>query len=511
MSPFGSSRYYERTSPSRARRASVLAALVALLISMPTFAAPAAPAGAPLPQAGEPAIYVPLASNGKPGAGNQQPPPPPPPPPTGGSFFVTTQIRTNSAAIAVDGQGGMHMAFTFFIPDAENPPAVYGYCPPLPNAGCADPDAWQAVAFDNKVHEVQLALTPAGTPRLLIRKAREGYNSDEYVYAECDTDCTEAGGWNSTVVVQPGGVDVFGKDNPQRDFALDPQGRPRFVYSYGWDGTGHPVGVYYAACDLDCLDSASWSHTPMYEGPQYKSLSFDYPALTFTSAGQPRVVANMAFSGETQGVLYLACDDGCDDLSGWQAVRLGERGGGTAASWDLELDGADNPRIAFFQAGLDDGSGDRLYYLACDTECLSKGSWSWTDLELGVNIGRNADLELDAQGRPRLAYDAGHPNLLGYGWCNTQCDAAGQWQHRVLDTSASLDAAFKPAKPLSCQEQGWFDAIPALALDAAGNPRIAYDALNVARCYYDQGPGNPPGVRVEKLWRAARILIAKQP
>jgi hypothetical protein len=76
---------------------------------------------------------------------------------------------------------------------------------------------------------------------------------------------------------------------------------------------------------------------------------------------------------------------------------------------------------------------------------------------------------------------------------------------------ATLDATFKPTIPLACKEQAWAEAIPALSLDAAGNPRINYDALNVAMCYYDLGPGNGTGYRVEKIWRAARYIYFPQP
>src|SRR3712207_8368415 len=38
-------------------------------------------------------------------------------------------------------------------------------------SGCENPANWQSVALAEQVNEVQLELTPAGTPRLLIRRA----------------------------------------------------------------------------------------------------------------------------------------------------------------------------------------------------------------------------------------------------------------------------------------------------------------------------------------------------
>lgn len=444
------------------------------------------------------------------GVPKADPPPPPPPDQLVKGFFADTQEKTNNAAFAVDAQGGMHLAFSYFTSISENPAAVYAYCPP--QGGCGDSNNWVGVALSEDVNEVQLALTSQGKPRLLIRRQREGFNSDEYLYAECDANCTAGESWFGTIVVQPGGVDTFGKDNPQHSFALDPQDRPRFIYTYGWDGTGHPTGGYYAACDADCTFAESWTHTSIYEGPVNRSLGFDYPSLAFTSTGQPRVVANMAFSGtESQGVLYLACDENCNDISGWQALRLDERGGGTAASWDIELDPNDNPRIAFFQAATDSGSGDQLWYLSCDGNCLDLSGWQGTTIGLALTEGQNADLELDAQGRPRMAYEALSPGSLGYAWCNAGCTSAASWQHKTIEDSDKLQAELPVTKPISCDQQGWFDAIPSLALDAQGNPHVAYDAVNVARCWYDRGPGEPPGTRVEYLWRAARVAFFAQP
>lgn len=216
----------------------------------------------PLAPAGEPSVYIPLAVR----PGKQEPQPPPPPPPvTKGAFFVSEEGKTNSAGLAIDAKGGMHMVFAVFTELANHPPAVYAYCPG-PAAACADPNKWQAVGLSDLVDEVQIKLTSDGKPRLLIRKMREGYLQDEYVYAECDAGCTEQAQWRLTSVAYAGGTDVFGKDNPQHSFALDNQDRPRFIFSNGW-GAGYPEGVYYAYCDDVCDNGENWYGTTIYEGP----------------------------------------------------------------------------------------------------------------------------------------------------------------------------------------------------------------------------------------------------
>jgi hypothetical protein len=452
-------------------------------------------------------LYLPLVMN----QARQGTPPstPPPPPSTKGAFFVSEEGKTNSAGLAIDANGGMHMVFTVFTELANHPPAVYAYCPG-PAATCADQDNWKAVGISDLVDEVQIKLTSDGKPRMLIRKQREGYTQDEYVYAQCDTTCTEKMQWQLTSVAYAGGTDVFGKDNPQHSFALDPQDRPRFIFSNGW-GAGYPVGVYYAYCDDICDNGDNWYGTQILQGPLDRSLSFDFPALAFTRDGRPRVFANVSFSGEAQGISYLECDADCGDIAGWDAVRLYDRGGGVAASWDLELDAQDRPRVAFYQAGLDDGSGDRLFYAWCDAaDCLTAAGWQRKAIDLEVSQGQNADLALDTQGRPRMAYKIN--SGLGYAWCNTACETAGaQWQRKVIETSAELQQDFPVPWPTSCDPSVWTDPIPALALDAQGLPRIAYDNLSVAKCYYTK-PGDPNTYsKIEKLFRAVRWLYFAQP
>jgi hypothetical protein len=66
---------------------------------------------------------------------------------------------------------------------------------------------------------------------------------------------------------------------------------------------------------------------------------------------------------------------------------------------------------------------------------------------------------------------------------------------------AQLMQEFAPASPLSCdqEERAWLDAIPTVAFDSQGRLIVAYDVKNVVVCYYDQGPGQPPGSKVERL------------
>src|SRR5207253_1286901 len=109
-----------------------------------------------------------------------RPIPTPPPPTARAGFFALTDYLTYSAATAIDSKGGVHLAL--FVSDEgheDQPlhqPALYSYCPG-PITACADPAQWSdPVQFGERVNEVQVALTRAGRPRLLVRRSGSRFN-----------------------------------------------------------------------------------------------------------------------------------------------------------------------------------------------------------------------------------------------------------------------------------------------------------------------------------------------
>lgn len=506
-----------RTSARRAAALRLALALCAALVAL-VAAGRGVSAQEATPAAERPfRVYLPTVGGGAQRPSNPSNPgnPADPKPVRGGAYFFTKEIKTNDAAIAVDPRGGLHVAFKTFVAEVEQPAAYYGYCPGSPLANCATDAGWSYVSFGSTVDEVQLALTADSRPRILFRERKEGTLHYNYAYVACEANCTAESTWSGVYVVEAAGVGTFDKDNPQRSFALDPQGNPRFVYVNPW-GNGKPQGVFYVQCDVACATpQAQWTQSNIVPEVQYRSPGMDYPSLAFTRDGRPRVVGVSTYSGDAVGLQYFACDAACDDPSSWSITFLGERGGGAYAGWDLALDAQDRPRVVQFQGALTADDLGRLIYLSCDAGCEHEEAWR--KVTIGApGEGTSPDLELDRLGRPRIAYGyrpASGGGLLGYAWCDgANCAGdAGQWRRQTIETNATLNATFTPDIPLSCKEQIWSDAIPSLSLDAAGNPRIAYDALNSAMCYYDLGPGNGVGYRAEKIWRVARVVFFDQP
>jgi len=183
-------------------------------------------------------------------------------------------------------------------------------------------------------------------------------------------------------------------------------------------------------------------------------------------------------------------------------------------SWDIELDANERPRIVIFTGdGLEPETLEqRLLYLWCDTNCLDAEPWQFNNLGLGRQDGEAPDLELDRQDRPRIAWmeDTGD---LGYSWCNAACETdTPQWQHKIIETEAMLKQDFPQAIPLHCDADVWEGLAPVLTLDAADNPRIAYDVPVQARCLYDDPNDNqPPYHRFMPVWRSVRLTFFPQP
>lgn len=447
-------------------------------------------------------------------------PPQTPPQSLRAALFLDTAQKIGTGSLVADGQGGLHAAYAYVLPLADHPQAVYVYC--APGADCGQSANWHGVVLADNVDEVQLALTAAGQPRLLIRaRAAESNYDNDYFYAACDQACTDPAHWASTFVVTTYGTSIFAISDftsPQRYFALDPQGRPRFVYfDRNYFIEPDHIGVFYVYCDADCTSNPAgaphWFETQISLAQGYQYEVFKYPALTFTAQGQPRLAADVsALNSDDSGIYYAACDTACADGANWARVRLFDRGSGTAVSWDLEVDAQGRPRLAYFDGSYINSGGEILYYAWCDADCLNVAAWQALDLELAKGTGKHPDLELDAQGRPRLAHLVQGGSGLGYAWCDANCNTKAGWKEQVLETEAALSTAWPVARPGHCDAGFWDSKTPVLTLDPAGQPRIAYDSAYETRCWYDDPNDNlPPYLTFHQLWHTVRLHLLPQP
>lgn len=436
------------------------------------------------------------------------------------AMFLDPTWKTSNANVVVDAAGGEHVAFYYYEPTIEERPtyARYAYCP----AQCDKGANWQTVALaeDKLVTEVQLQLTAAGKPRLLLRTNADSLpNGFDFYYAACDDNCTQPAGWTLTLVRSNAGTATLEfKDDelPQRSFALDLAGHPRFLYV---DGRNSNLGTFYVYCDSQCDQQTAWQAVrvnKVVQSPQYRDDNFYYPTLTFTADGNPRIVTADFFpldDGDA-ALAYIECNAACDQSESWQAVQLMARGAGAEASADLALDANNRPRIAFYQEALLDGEGNKLFYLWCDDNCLDATNWQQRDLGLPSLDGQEPALELDSAGRPRIAYadyDQGGVSLL---WCNDGCETAtAQWQNKSLEDRTQLYQAWPVAYPPNCDGGIWDGNTPTLVLTGSGDPQVAYDGTYHARCFYDDNPSDtiPPTLAFHLIVRTVRLLSVANP
>lgn len=494
-------------------------------------------------------VFLPLVTNGQKDGSQGQPTPtattqPNQPTPTATAqptavpvakpaLFLETQWRTSSASMKVDKNGGMHVGYYYYEGQHDNAPnyAVYAYCA---NA-CEKNEQWQRVnlAKDRDVVEVQLALTKAGQPRMLIRAASTVYpGAKDYLYATCDQNCTDENSWQVGYALTTDGTDIFDvyDDNaPQHSFALDPQDRPRFVFQDRNYAHAEPdlYGGYYAACDAECAagtpDNPTWTRTRITDEIkgefQYEYEIINYPSLTFTSQGGARFIASLIptnQSGDLQGLYYFGCDSGCDQRENWQRIFLIDRGAGTAVSWDLALDNQDRPRLAYYK-GQSGDTGDKLYYIWCNENCFDQtkkdDQWSYNDPGVAKPNGKHPDLELDTQGRPHIAYADIDDGGLGYVWCSANCETDNPtYQHKVVESTQLLEQVWPVAIPPHCDGGLWHGITPILALDGANQPHVAYDTTYHAQCFYDDpSDGQPPFSAFHLIVRAVRATVFELP
>ncbi len=439
-------------------------------------------------------IYLPLV-NGSTGSIPTPTPTATPTPPPGneGALFMNRTKSTDSASAAVDAAGGFHLAYAAYGPMVDGNEAYYAYCA----ANCETESSWLKAILIDRIEEVQLALTSAGHPRLLLRGPSPDWSTEFYKYATCDSNCTNPASWTYADVTTTTFSPVFDNSySGHHYFALDNLDRPRFLYQDSYSA------AYYVYCDTDCTNALSWWKFPIniviFSDPDTR------PTLTFTSVGQPRITAVvMGDPSPPDWLTYITCDTDCSNPASWTYTALMERGSGHI-SFVVRLTTNDQPRLVFNQGTIDPGPGNYLYYLWCNTSCTNEANWA------GSSVGaqgqaEDPDLALDAFDRPRIAFRSNSPDDgLGYFWCDSSCESvSATWLGGLVEPSGDLDDEWYIPPPANCTTSYWYDGYrPSLALDAAGNPRIGY----VAQHLYGGG-----GCTVAEDYRAVRFAFYNQP
>jgi len=392
-------------------------------------------------------------------------------------------LPTYGTSVAVDSRGGIHVAYCIYLGAdlGGTRPAIYAYCP----SNSIDRANWSFVALGDNVQDTRLALDPHGRPRLMLFGPAGDPEAPErmrYQYAECNAGWTDPSNWTITTVVTPLETVATREYDNNRYFAISPQGTAAFIHTEKVDEY-HEYPVYMS-CSGDCTDPRNWSATVL------TSNYIDQPSLTFSPDGHPRLAFGL-FQGTDLFLAYAECNGDSSDPDQWVGVVLTQIHG--SANYSLQSDAAGRPRIAFSSGSYAAAPfADRqLYYLWCtDGDIADPANWRYDDVGVGGSSG-GVDLALDGQGRPRISYQEWEG--LGFAWSNNNVESGeGGWEHRIVESDASLAANYEVLPITRCTLSSWNNGQrSSLALGRDGNPRIGYDAEHTwSGTYLDPPWGN---------------------
>jgi len=378
-------------------------------------------------------------------------------------------VPSYGASAAVDGGGGIHVVYSIFTGSDEqgNKPATYARC----MTQCGEKANWTFTHLGDAVQDARIALTPNGTPRIILfgPVADPNWPRMRYQYAACDSGCTSSANWTITTLatpIEPTGTREY---NNNHFFAIDKQGHPAFVYT---DTTqnNHP-GTFYMSCLANCTDAGQWVETALH------STLFDKVSLGFSPTGQPRLAFGFFDANSDLYLSFILCDTNCTSGANLTETTLVQIHG--SAKYNLAVDSNGRPRMGVYTGSYayTPFTSQKLLYLWCDSACGTAGGWFFTDTGLASGYGDGVDLALDGQNRPRMSFETSGQGL-GYAWCNSDCQSdAAVWQSQEVGSQAALANNYDVLPIRRCTISTWFNGQrSSLALDSAGNPRIAYDA-----------------------------------
>lgn len=445
------------------------------------------------------AIYLPLISSANEGTSSGA---------VTGSVWLPFALGDGSilpsygANLAVDGQGGIHVVYTIYsgVDEYGGKPAIYAHCA----ASCGEKAHWSFTRIGDAVQDARIALDPSGRPRIILFGSIYDpvWPRMRYQYAVCDSGCANAGNWTISTIVTPIEPTATREYNNNRYFAIDRQGRPAFVYT---DTTqnNHP-GTFYMSCRMDCANPGQWAETLISDA------LFDKMSLAFSPEGYPRLAFGYFDANSDLFLAYAQCDTNCTDGGNWVGTALVQVHG--SAKFNLAVDSYGKPRLGVFTGSYayDPFESQSLLYLWCDSGCSAAQNWYFSDTGTAYGSGDGPDLVLDKNNRPRISFETSTQGL-GYAWCNTNCNSdEAIWQSQEIESQESLADNYEVLPIHRCTISTWFNGQrSSLALDPAGNPRIAYDAQHW--WYGTEDVGGVPQLCNYQDVTVTRISLFNQP
>jgi len=405
------------------------------------------------------------------------------------TVVADTSADNFNPSLVVDQAGGRHLLYDVFVSASFDYSAIYAYCPPTAN--CADPALWTRVTVATAIDywaPSQLLVTSDGKPRILM--------GSPYFYASCDSTCSSIANWSFTDLSSKFVADSLGNPQGSTSFALDRQGRPRFVFSLDrMDGSGDD-GLVYASCDTFCTSVANWNVTVIRRTTEINY--YHQPALVFDSLGRPRVATyfeDRSAADVVEYSAYLECNSACTNAANWSFLRLDAS---PTSAPGLRLDPAGVAHLITFDQS-------QLSHYACVSNCaVSTANWVGGPIGLPNGDGDHADLGFTGA-RPVIVYRLASA-VLGMATCVSACNSASSvWQAHVVDSGTSPTYVSAGWRGCDGTWQPWsVGRLPSLTIDRDGRIFVAHVGnQDVADCqngnlprervFVDQLPANGSG------------------
>ncbi len=415
-------------------------------------------------------------------------------------FFLPTGEPTNTAAptLRIDANDGINTVYPQFV----NGGAFYAYCP----ASCEKPEDVTIVPFqtDGTVHNAMIALDADGRPRILLSTMSHVY------YATCEGDCTDPAAWTTSMILDhQGDREVTGKA-----FALDPEGRPRFLMhtykAYLGIGQKEPQ-TFWVTCEAGCDKPAAWTVAKIADQMWRET------TLTYDARGRAHIatVANVgrseSSSGEEMGA-YGVCDADCGKEDAWKTAALtlafesSTDAVSIAPAISLALTKAGTPRVLLL--GMKQDTRKRnLGYFACDADCTGEGTgWRGSILSDHEKLGAGLELVLDAKDHPRFVHTLDYNIALAF--CDEEaCEGeTAKWDLTKVEYGGEM----KPDEIFlypNCTVGAWFLHSPSIVLTKDGRPRVGYQARDISGGWKNPTPSTTADCKAGTDMTWSRIAI----
>lgn len=350
------------------------------------------------------------------------------------------------------------------------------------------------------VGNAMLALTKQGKPRVLLSTYTKVY------YAECDSRCDRDSSWGISQILDHGSDNEISGEA----FALDSQGRPRFmmhVYrAYLGIGQDDPY-TWYATCDEDCQDGSNWTYSEIAQE------IWEGTTLRFDANDRPHIATVVNFAeGESAGQklsAYLTCVGDCTTPDGWSGIGFVEPFENNTAvvqvkpSVSLALTKKGEPRVLVL--GTDNSGAKRLLYFECNEDCV-EDNWSGSLISNHDAIEQGIDLALDSKDRPRVVYNLDFNIALLY--CDDEvCSGPDStWEFVGVERGSDMD----PDEIFlwdNCNVAAWFLHGPSIAITPNGELRVGYQARDISGGWSNPDPTKPRCVAgTDMTWTRLAVM-----